>query len=142
MSQDEAYLHVPTNPTYVIRILMSGQIMFNAPFKPLKDSSLYRAVREYVFDDVWPGIESSRDILFSPNIAEEMLKDFVMNRNQCSDLLVHCSRGINRSPAVAIAFNDIFSLGANSDEFRMKYPQANWFVYNSLINEARRLGAG
>ncbi len=137
----EAEKYIPKNPTYAIRILSSFQQRDpKLRFKSLQPSSLYRVVHEYFFDDTFPEIAKPKEVLFSSSLAEKMLRDFVIGRKGCEDLLVHCSLGKNRSPAVAIAFNDIFSLGENGFALSRLYDRSNWFVYNTLMKEAKRLG--
>lgn len=56
-------------------------------------------------------------------------------------LLVHCSRGKNISPAVAIVLNKIYDLGANDADLREQYREdANWYVYRTLIETAKKRG--
>ena len=141
MGQSEAAEYLPINSTYAIRILYSFQQSDpGLRFKPLQSSSLYRVVHEYLFDDTFPEMAKSKEVLFNLDLAEKMLRDFVAGRAGCEDLLVHCSLGRNRSPAVAIAFNEIFSLGENGFALSRLYNRSNWFVYNTLIEKAKRLG--
>jgi predicted protein tyrosine phosphatase len=136
LSWSEAEKFVPTEPTFAIRIFSS----WDAERPCLVKSHLYVWIREYVFDDnngifrVWP-------VDISEEISSRIVADFAVFRDRVAALLVHCSRGINRSPAVAVALNEIFDLGHDSPLLKRTYsPPEKWniTVYNSLIEAWRR----
>ena len=129
---------IPTKPTYAIRIWSSFQ---DARDKAtvLLTHRLFKSVREYTFDDVWPGVCNSNGLMFEENLAQQILEEFNKDRQGCEALLVHCSAGKNRSPAVAMALNEVFKLGHNTAQLKAKYPQANWYVYKTLIEKAKEL---
>ena len=126
--------YVPREPTYAIRIFsgwkQDGGI-------DLQESSLYRRVSKYVFDDVSPGLRRENTILFDREMAKEMLKDFKPYVEECGCLLVHCIRGRNRSPAVALALNEIFSLGGDTTFSREEDCEINWYICNTLLDVAK-----
>ncbi|MFH1916961.1 MAG: hypothetical protein ABIJ21_06895 [Nanoarchaeota archaeon] len=133
----EAVEFIPIRLTYALRIANSIND-FTGRF-PLHESPFYAAIRTYVFDDVEQLFDRGR--LMTGEIAHVMLDDFVSERDGCGTLLVHCTRGRNRSPAVALAFNEIFSLGHDP-----KYLQGdrhdmeiNWYVYRTLMAEAKKM---
>lgn len=138
-SLDDAVAHCPQEPTYAIRIFSAYQR--NNPLweQPLASSEFYRAICTYYFDDVEPFFASKSEVLLDDGIAMKILDDFRRQSSGCKSLLVHCSRGRNRSPAVAIALNDIFGLGHDSDLLMKKYPDSNWYVYDKLIEAGRKL---
>ncbi|MFH1406103.1 MAG: hypothetical protein ABIG52_02700 [Nanoarchaeota archaeon] len=134
MGLREAIDYTPTNLTYAIRI--DSQI---APFTncfALQNSGLYTIVK-YVFDDRTPKCGSGK--LFDADIAQRLLTDFRENGLDHDTLLVHCFMGRNRSPAVGMALNEIFELGHDTDKLKKQYREANWFVYDTLIEVAKRL---
>lgn len=126
----------PEKPTYVIRIFSSYSHDFDR--KPLV-SPHYTAINGYTFDDVWPGMCPRGRIMITEDIAETVLRDFVNAKDSVDALLVHCTRGINRSPAVGIALNEIFGLGHDTDALKEKYPEATWYAYGMLKEVAGRL---
>ncbi len=132
----EAFCYEPTTMTYAISI-ESPRTPPKDRYRP-KDSPLYTKVA-YEFDDVWPGIESIKDVLFSEGLAERIIREYSGQKENHEALLVHCARGKNRSPAVAMALNEIFSLGHDSEELKAKYKEANWFVYETMISVGRRI---
>jgi predicted protein tyrosine phosphatase len=135
----DAVEYVPSKPTYAIRLMSSNMAEELRTF-PLKDSPLYVRVAEYIFDDVEPGRVERKDILFDERLAERVLREFDQDRRRCEALMVHCVMGQNRSPAVAIALNDIFNLGNDSEELKRKYSKtANRYVHNTLKKVAERL---
>jgi len=113
MSLGDAVRYQPTQNTYALRIFSSwGGDSFR---KPLEYSPLYRNTPGYVFDDI--ALEKERffwgekGVLFDEDMAKGVIRDFEIGRKECECLLVHCILGRNRSPAVAIALNEIFDLG-------------------------------
>jgi hypothetical protein len=139
MSYREALQHFPEQATYAIRIGSSYRVRDRMPFDSLRNSPLYRVVNEYFFDYANPREVNPGIILFNTEIAEKMLKDFIGGRKKCKELMVHCSYGLNRSPAVAMAFNEIFNLGEDTFRLSKLYPEFDNFVFNSLIENASRL---
>jgi len=132
-----AVMYKPIKPTYAIRI-QSGIMRYD---EPLKKSSFY-TMKEYTFDDDNPrswGKMGATSITFNEDIAQRILNDFVQEGRTREVLLVHCSRGINRSPAVGIALNEIFTLGSDSEELKRQYPETNWYIYETLIETAQKL---
>lgn len=136
LSLTDAVTHKPTRQTYAIRISSPGLSL--AGF-PLADSCLYSRIREYYFDDIEPSCVCHDDVLFDSTMAEMMLRDFQEHKGCCKSLLVHCSRGRNRSPAVGMAFNEIFGFGYDPDKLKGRYPDANMHVYNVLKEAAKKL---
>lgn len=104
LSLDVAEKFVPDKPTYALRIFSSRRT-----YEPLPANPLYLRISEYIFDDN-VGPFQAGPISITDDIAREMVIDFAKYRDQVSALLVQCDRGINRSPAVAVALNDVFGL--------------------------------
>ncbi len=130
----------PTKPTYAIRIFSSYSDNFDK--KPLAASPLYRRIVEQTFDDIWPGsptVGFRNPTMFTEEMAESIIRDFSAHKDSIDALLVHCSRGINRSPAVALALNEIFNLGYDVGTLKKQYPHATWFVYETLKEVAGKL---
>jgi len=130
----------PIKPTYVIRIFSSYSDDLDK--KPLADSPFYRRIVEQTFDDIWPGSPSvgfQNPTMFTEEMADSIIRDFSAHKDSIDALLVHCSRGKNRSPAVALALNEVFNLGYNSQELKKQYPDATWFVYRTLKEVAGKL---
>ena len=138
---EKASEYVPLEPTYAIRILNGPSWDVNKDYPPLIESPNYKQIKEYTFDDV--DLEycpnPRKDIFIDEKIAGKMLIDFRDGREGCLAFLVHCSRGQNRSPAVAIAFNEIFNLGQDGKVMREIYKARNVYVYEMLIETAKGL---
>ena len=130
----EAMQYVPTNPTYAIRI-ESDRLRWGADL-PLRESGLYTIIT-YAFDDITPQWGEGK--LFDEEMARRILADFKERALDQATLLVHCARGKNRSPAVGIALSEVFRLGQDTNKLKKEYPEANWFIYDILIEAARRL---
>lgn len=151
MSAFEASKYKPLDKTYTIRIFSSrirpNIISYEETFK-LKDSSNYIKTECYSFDHLYPEVplysevvyrRNENLILFNEDIAKKMLLDFLPFEKSCNTLLIHCAIGKNRSPAVGIAFNEIFNLGHNDIKLKEKFPEANWHVYGVLKNTAKKI---
>src|SRR3989338_1330460 len=102
----------------------------------------YTPYENTLFDDDNPrswGKMGPASITFNEEIADRLLEDFAKEGRTREVLLVHCTRGINRSPAVGIALNDIFNLGQDSGQLKATFPESNWFVYDTLRETAQKL---
>lgn len=129
---------VPTSPTYALRIRSSH--IDDLHFPPLMKNDLYVAIKEYVFDDLDHWRKERKGIFFNKTIAANILRDYSDNRGNSRDLLVHCSGGNNRAPALALGMNRVFNLGANEEEIVRKHKYGTWWMADRLIDTARELG--
>lgn len=135
----DAIQYHPVKKMYAIRI--SSEFSLDH-LDSLVDSENWVKISSYVFDDVWPGMPGGldpREVVFNEDLAQRILLDFKEYIPQTEAVLVHCSMGRNRSPAVGIALNDIFGLGYDTDELKMRFPEANWYVYETLLNAGKDL---
>ena len=131
-----AHNNIPTEPTYVIRI---NSINHPLPLR-LKESRRY-TIREYFFDDIENIEEAKRESLhlLTGTEAETIVRDFQKDGLDKSHLIVHCTEGKNRAPAVALALNELFDLGRNSEEIRTRYGELNQYVYRTVIEAGKRI---
>lgn len=131
-----AQAYKPENPTYAIRIIGSNPL-WQESFGELQPSRLYKVVQKYVFDDI--AFDFQEGVRLDAVLAQRMLQDFKDKRKDCSVLMVHCTLGKNRSPAVAIAFNEIFNLGKDSERLKKEFPMYTRPVYKVLVRTAENL---
>lgn len=133
MSLEEAVAYQPQKPTYALRIFPS---LFQLEVRefPLQNSYFYIRVAEYVFDDneTEPFKMESGAAWIDENIAQMILDDFSQHRERIETLLVHCSGGKNRAPAVALALNESFNLGHDSKQLQQQYPEFNRHTHETL----------
>jgi len=137
MSLPQAVKHIPKPKTYGLRI--SSEFDF-LDIMPLEKSENWVGIFEYHFDDIWPkcpGRVSPKEVMFNDELAQKVLSDFREHKDQVDRLLVHCYAGQSRSPAVAIALNEIFNLGYDSEEMKEEYPGYNQFVYEMLLRNSK-----
>ncbi len=150
MGHRRAARYVPKVPTLAIRIFDSHPVSSNRPSLQLKDSSLY-TICGYTFDDtdldaiLWcePDIDVQelykRDVILDRKLARGILNDFVTLSVGCKGLLVHCALGASRSPAVAMALNEIFGLGYDTEAMKKERFTYNRHVYRLLVEEGKKL---
>lgn len=139
MGRDGVAKHLPTKPTYCIRIFNSWDREGDKWARPpLKESPNWRTVREYVFDDADEIYRNpcENPIVINEEMARRIVKDFIDGREGCSELLVHCSRGKSRSPALALALGEVFGLDLDVEKVREEGVMLiNRLVYR-LVKEA------
>lgn len=136
MGIEDASSYVPDNPTYAIRIFLRKKPEALDTLFQLQ-SPLYKTIHEYRFNDSF--FEGEPTGCLQPEQAREIITDFRNGYRKCIDLLVHCLRGRNRSPAVAMALNDIFQLGEDTNKMKELFPRWNDWVYQLMIHEAKSL---
>ncbi len=96
---------------------------------------------DYRFDDIKPGeVTTKDDVIFDETIARKAIEDFrsILPWAECA--LIHCTGGKSRSPAFAIAYNEIFNLGHWTLLMIMQHTQYNRLVYRTMIKTAREMG--
>ncbi len=146
---EQARDYEPSDITYAIRIFNSRQ-RWDVERAELKDSKLYASVKSYIFDDISPnsGIGPVKSfnfckyqlfkfgiierVAFNEEIAADIIADFDCLGRKCPNLLVHCLKGKGRSPAVAMALNDIFKLGEDTELLMKRFPRYNRLVYDTM----------
>jgi predicted protein tyrosine phosphatase len=131
---------VPSKPTYAIAIVGTQyqEAEMFARF-PLQESPLYRRKQTYVFDDI--NHPSPGKIHLTEEIADRIVADFQEGNEGCGTILVYCLRGKNRSPAVAIALNELFHLGKTREELiQGEEIEPNWYVHRMILAAGQRLG--
>lgn len=138
LSEIEASNFLPIKNTYGIRIYSS-----NRTDKPLelKKSEFYKRIAEYTFDvvDDEPCEEGQISLCGTGSVdltecvARDLVMDFSRHRRGVEALMVHCRAGKERSPAVAIALNDIFKLGYGSEELKTKFKYFDRKIYNTVL---------
>ena len=83
--------------------------------------------QEYAGNPKW------RTTSFNEDIARSILEDYEGIRD-IENVVIHCSRGENRSPAVGIAMDEIYGWGVKG--LREKFPNYRKFIYDILKNVA------
>lgn len=100
---------------------------------------MYRGVNSYVFDDIDPFFHPDDGVMIDAGIADEIVRDFDKCRHGVEALLVHCLMGENRSPAVAIALNEVFGLGHDTRILMESYSAYTMYAYDKLCEAGKRL---
>ncbi|MBW2965101.1 hypothetical protein KY363_06595 [Candidatus Woesearchaeota archaeon] len=132
-----AVMHEPERPTHVISIFSS--LSYLNVYHKLVEDPLFE-VHRYQFDDI--SLDSGYGKLFTPEIAQDIITDYAEARAHCPDVLVHCTYGRNRSPAVGIALNNIFGLGYSSWGLKQQFPDYNRWIYNVMMAAGREIRQG
>lgn len=138
MGSRTANTYLPVVPTLAFQIFDSYP---GSPKITLRNSPLF-TVCSYTFDDIdldqllkhYPETDlnklAQKHVLFNRTLAQEILDDFTIQKIDNLDFLIHCTLGASRSPAVAIALNEIFNLGQQN--LKERHPAYNHFVYRIL----------
>ncbi len=132
--------HVPTKPELLIGILDSRPHNNTPSHIPvdIAPSELRVDYLTYMFDDI---DEQFMDyVLLDKETAGEILTDFSNVRRNIKSLAVHCRVGLSRSPALAAALNDRFSLGYDIEYFLANFPGLNKYVCRTVIRTGLELG--
>jgi len=132
----EAVHFKPTKPAYGIRI--NSTYLRRVP--ELEHEKLFRCIHTYTFNYTALDTPEQRatDSPFSESIAQLMINDFVAEWMSCDALVIHCLSGKNRSPAAAIALNELFGLGQDTAALQAQYPRFDLDVYNILKTVGER----
>ena len=78
----------------------------------------------------YSGHPHGRVTLFNEESARDILEDYEKFGKDADTVMIHCSRGQNRSPAVGIAMNEI--CGWRIKGLKEKFPNYRKFVYHTL----------
>jgi hypothetical protein len=76
-----------------------------------------------------------REILFTQNDATKILGDYEKFGKDIKNILIHCDRGKNRSPAVGIAMNEIYGWGING--LKKRHPEFRKYIYQTIIDVSK-----
>ena len=137
MNHEQARDFSPKARTYAIRIFDTDPKCKELYGKLLNFRS-EDIIKEYFFDDITYTPEHEEGdgddyCSITDSIAAQISSDFSAHRDSIDELLVHCRQGQSRSPAVAMALNDIFNLGNNRSQLVRDFPKTNSFVYSFMI---------
>jgi len=139
LNREMAGKYVPDKPEILIGILNSKPPE-NVPVNVVP-SNFRLAYLTYVVDDIDEKFEDY--ILISRDTASRIVDDFLRYRDRIEGFAVHCLAGLSRSPAVAVALNECFSLGHEQREFFSEYYTVNYAVYlaiHSAWRERKKAG--
>lgn len=129
-------IYNPSDRTAMIRIFETDK----TEMIPLVYKEKFDNVFEYFFDDI--DKESWGDYRGINNeIAKQIIKDFATIKDKIDTLIVHCRAGVSRSPAVALALNDIFELNCLDvkDFINMGcFSSHNRYVYKTMMKSANK----
>ena len=134
--EKEVELFEPVGRAAIMRIQSSWAVR---PYRPLKRADKYAQVFTYTFDDVITGLSSDADVRFSPRMAQQVLDDFDSVKTDLETLVVHCSRGKNRSPAIATGLAQACGLADHIALVR-RHPMMNYDIYKTLVEAAADKG--
>ncbi|MBT7705983.1 hypothetical protein HN747_00905 [archaeon] len=136
LSGEVAEAFIPGRETYCICI--GNSCMNETAVNHLNDLKLCTA-NVYRFDDTRPN-DSCRlegDIIFNDIMARGIWSDFLDNYRVGDDLLVHCSAGLGRSPAIGLAINKHLRLDWDSQRgILQNAPGFNRWVYKTMLEVA------
>lgn len=124
MSARQVSTHEPKPNTALLRILDTELV--TAP--PLQHS--FDLIHELLVDDILPSyLEYEPQMVAFGNTHVEQLQSFFQLAKNYEHVIVHCSAGISRSPAVAI----LFARHLNRLDLECSVCLANWILPNPWI---------
>lgn len=147
LSMSIAERYEPNVPTLAIRIF-STPYFAQAPREELFHRDKFVDVFEYTFDDV--GYGELRDKCFmgkfryhqgkmlGPISARKIVADFESKIHEIDALMIHCYAGTSRSPAVALALNQLFNL-RQRDLWSCFNETYNQYVYDTIVQAGESL---
>jgi len=130
------------NPVYAIRIFDWYESCYNPRDKQLTlpadsivvsykfeeyDRDFYN--QQEVSGHYGERIKKLQERAFNNDIAKDLITHFRDNRDGKLELLVHCQAGLERSPSVAQALNDLFEL---SEDYNIDRVRKN-FIYRTMM---------
>lgn len=107
----------------LIRILQVNEIP-----NELKFQSFFKKILIYNFNDKKELTKES----FNQKILKQLKKDTQKIKEDFDTIIIHCSMGLSRSPAIALGLNHIYKLGFNERKIKKLRPRYNKFIYNLI----------
>jgi len=95
---------------------------------PIKDGDFELEKARKILSSI--GSHFGREVLFNHDIARKIYTDFEEYKNEVEQVMIHCSRGENRSPAVGIAMNETYGWGIKG--LKEKFPHYRRYVYDIM----------
>ncbi len=127
----DAEEYVPLEPSYLITILYGENIRYDKVFRAIQHAS-YKVSHEYRFDDIQSPSHKG-EVLFDESLATRVITDFQKDKDTCSELVVCCFSGENRSPSIGISLAELFTLNANVPQLKAIYSAMNKHVYRTMM---------
>ena len=79
--------------------------------------------------------------LFDSNLEDVIASnDFAEDTTPFEELVIYCLGGFGRSPSIGAALNEIFNLGNDTAAMRAEHRHSNPYIYETMIETARRKG--
>jgi len=98
------------------------------------DLDLYLEAK-YGKDHLKKIIHAENPQIFHKNLALKIISEFdTWKRHESfEELVVHCYVGAGRSPAIAMALNEIFQLGHQTKDLINLYPEYNEYIFDVMV---------
>jgi hypothetical protein len=144
LSLKEVQIYQPADSACLIRIF--GNEESYQEYSHVEGSFVKSAV--YFFDDfdlyleAQSGTEHLKKIIhtenpqiFHKNLAVNIISEFdTWKRHESfEELVVHCYLGAGRSPAIALALNEIFQLGCRTQDLIKLYSEYNEYIFDVMV---------
>ncbi len=153
MGYKQAQCFVPDKPTVAMRIFDVDAESNNHLQKsqPLVSSRYWLGVHRFSFRDIDLNhiLEFDNDVqrvyyeaypeILTPQLAGNIMAippSYIRPRNT-PDFLIHCHQGERRSPAIGIAFAEMYQVD-DPQRLRREFPNFNKYVSQTLIHEKKK----
>jgi len=140
---------MPNEPTLAIRIIDTEE-RWRALYPPFDDSRYVHTLTYYFDDCDYDAFDNERLaeefrnddleaglVAFDESTARKIIADYQQSPPH-NRLLVHCYAGHSRSPAIAIALNDIFNLGSETDALKKEHCGYSRMIYRIMMETSKR----
>lgn len=110
----------------------------NLPWKDVMKSYSIPEKENLVKFLEYKGHPYGRQNLFDEDIARKIFTDFENCKDDVEQVVIHCTYGRNRSPAVGIAMNEVYGWGIEG--LKDKFPLHRRFVYGIMKKVGKDFG--
>lgn len=135
--------YVPKTENAVAFRIWNSEVEWNNKYGVLMKHRYPLGIFDYVFDDF--AVDTLRDIEdyikegvfdylpITPELSKKLVADFLSVKDRAEEVLVHCTQGESRSPAVASALARIAGMEEESERVQLEFPSFNASVYQAVL---------
>lgn len=123
----------------LIRVLEPSYKTVGIPYK-INNIAEYKAVLELYLEDTTANRKNTNNEFIFDNQKAKLLNDFILN-NDFDEVVIHCSMGISRSPAIMICVAKILNNRKLENIVKEQYKFYNSYIVDTFENFAYSIKA-